>query len=329
MGMSSIAVAEMTIGVSWAYFQDERWETDEAAMKAAIEAAGGRYIKTDASTSSVKQISDVESLIEQGVDAIVLLATDSTMISPAVDSAINAGIPVLAYDRLIDDSRVFYLTFDNKEVGRLQARYVLAAMPKGRYAFIKGSPTDPNSDFLRTGQQEVLKGALSSGVIVNAGEAYTRFWQPAIARSNMEQILLANRNRIDAVVASNDGTAGAVIEALEAAGLTGVPVSGQDGDHAALNRVARGTQTVSVWKDARNLGRVAGEIAMQLADGLEPYEIENAQLFISPNGKEIPSRLLRPTAITRDNLHLVLEADWITHGVLCAGVPRGEVAACD
>jgi D-xylose transport system substrate-binding protein len=125
-------------------------------------------------------------------------------------------------------------------------------MPKGRYAFIKGPPTDANSDFLRAGQQEVLEEALKSGAIVNVGEAYTQLWQPAIARTNMQQILAANRNRVDAVVASNDGVAGAVIEALEAVGLTGIPVSGQDGDFAALDRVARGTQTVSVWKDARD-----------------------------------------------------------------------------
>ena len=329
LGTGSIAEAETIIGVSWANFQSERWKTDEAAMKAAIEAAGGRYIKADAGKSSIKQISDVESLIEQGADAIVIVAVDSTAITTAVDFAVNEGIPVLAYDRLIDDSRVFYLTFDNMEVGRLQARYVLAAMPKGRYAFIKGSSTDANSDFLRAGQQEVLEGALTSGAIVNVGEAYTERWRPAIARTNMQQILAANRNRVDAVVASNDKMAGAVIEALEAAGLSGIPVSGQDGSRAALNRVARGIQTVSVWKDVRVLGQAAGKIAVQLAEGFEPYEIEKARNYAAPSGNAIPSRLLEPIAITRDNLHLVLDRDWVAQDVLCEGVPSGQVTACD
>jgi D-xylose transport system substrate-binding protein len=119
---------------------------------------------------------------------------------------------------------------------------------------IKGSPTDPNADFLRGGQQEVLQDAIDAGDITIVGEAYTDGWLPANAQRNMEQILTANDNNVDAVVASNDGTAGGVVAALTAQGMDGIPVSGQDGDHAALNRVAKGTQTVSVWKDARDLG---------------------------------------------------------------------------
>ena len=119
---------------------------------------------------------------------------------------------------------------------------------------IKGSPTDPNADFLRGGQQEILQAAIDSGAITIVDEAYTDGWLPANAQRNMEQILTANDNGVDAVVASNDGTAGGVVAALTAQGMEGIPVSGQDGDHAALNRVALGTQTVSVWKDARDLG---------------------------------------------------------------------------
>ena len=117
---------------------------------------------------------------------------------------------------------------------------------------------------------EVLKEAIDSGKIKNVGETYTDGWKPANAQKNMEQFLTANDNKVDAVVAANDGMAGGVVAALDAQGLAGtVPVSGQDGDQAALNRVALGTQTVSVWKDARELGKSAAEIASQLADGTE------------------------------------------------------------
>ena len=308
----------LTVGVSWSNFQEERWKTDEAAIVAALEAAGAEYISADAQSSSSKQLSDVESLISQGADALIILAQDSQAIGPAVQAAADAGIPVVGYDRLIDDERAFYLTFDNVEVGRMQARAVLEAMPEGNYVMIKGSPTDPNADFLRGGQQEVLQEAIDSGAITIVGEAYTDQWLPANAQRNMEQILTQQNNEVDAVVASNDGTAGGAIAALDAQGLArSVPVSGQDGDQAALNRVALGTQTVSVWKDARELGKAAAEIALDLAAG---NDVADSTTFTTDGGTELNARFLAPQPITRDNLDVVVDAGWIDVETLCQGV---------
>lgn len=318
------------IGVSWSNFQEERWKTDEAAMKAAIEAAGDKYVSADAQSSASKQLTDVESLISQGANALIILAQDASAIGPAVEKAVNEGIPVVAYDRLIENTNAFYLTFDNVEVGRIQAREVFKVKPEGNYAFIKGSSSDPNADFLFGGQMEVLKEAIDSGKIKNVGEAYTDGWLPANAQKNMEQILTTNGNKVDAVVASNDGTAGGAIAALDAQGLAGsVPVSGQDGDHAALNRVALGTQTVSVWKDARELGKTAAEIASMMADGKKMTEIPNVQTFKSPGGNDMQSVFLTPIAITKDNLNVVIDAGWVTKDVACQGVAAGSVAACN
>ena len=328
VGFSSAALAEAhapVVGVSWSNFQEERWKTDEAAIVAALDAAGAEYISADAQSSSAKQLSDVESLIAQGADVLIILAQDAQAIGPAVEAAAAEGIPVIGYDRLIEDPRAFYLTFDNVEVGRMQAREVLKAAPEGNYVMIKGSPTDPNADFLRGGQQEVLQEAIDSGAITIVGEAYTDGWLPANAQRNMEQILTANDNNVDAVVASNDGPAGGVIVALEAQGLAGsVPVSGQDGDHAALNRIAKGTQTVSVWKDARDLGRAAGEIAVALAaNGGDFSAVEGAQTWTSPGGTEMTAIFLEPVPITADNLDVVVDAGWITVEALCQGVENG------
>jgi D-xylose transport system substrate-binding protein len=292
----------ITVGVSWSNFQEERWKTDEAAIRAALEAAGASYVSADAQSSSAKQLSDVESLIAQGVDSIIILAQDSAAIGPAVDAADAEGIPVVAYDRLIEDSRAFYV-------------------------MIKGSPTDPNADFLRGGQQEIIQAAVDSGAIKIVDEAYTDGWLPANAQRNMEQILTANDNKVDAVVASNDGTAGGVVAALTAQGMEGIPVSGQDGDHAALNRVALGTQTVSVWKDARDLGRVAGEVAVALAAG-DKAMVEGSAKWTSPAGTELNSLFLAPVAITADNLSVVTDAGWITVEALCQGVTNGP-APCN
>ena len=317
------------IGVSWSNFQEERWKTDEAAMKAAIEANGDEYVSADAQASASKQLTDVESLISQGVDALIILSVDKDAIGPAIDKAANEGIPVVGYDRLIEDERAYYLTFDNKEVGRLQAQAVLAAKPEGNYAFVKGDKGDPNADFLFEGIMEVLKPAMDEGKIKNVGETYTDGWKPDNAQKNMEQILTANNNKVDAVVSQNDGMAGGVIAALEAQGLAGsVPVSGQDGDHAALNRVAKGTQTVSVFKDARDLGKAAGEIAAALADGKQMSEIEGTEEFSGgAKGVKMNARFLKPVPITQDNLGVVIDAGWIPKDKACAGA-ADTVEAC-
>ena len=114
----------MTVGVSWSNFQEERWKTDEAAMKEAIEAAGAKYISADAQASAAKQLTDIEALIAQGATALIILSVNKDAIGPAIDQADNEGIPVVGYDRLIEDSRAFYLTFDNKGVGRIIAESV-------------------------------------------------------------------------------------------------------------------------------------------------------------------------------------------------------------
>ncbi|TMV11592.1 D-xylose ABC transporter substrate-binding protein [Arenibacterium halophilum] len=327
IGTAALA-QDLTVGVSWSNFQEERWKTDEAAIKSALEAAGAAYISADAQSSASKQLSDVESLIAQGADALIILAQDSQAIGPAVDAAAAEGIPVVGYDRLIEDNRAFYLTFDNVEVGRMQARAVLEQQPEGNYVMIKGSPTDPNADFLRGGQQEVLQAAIDEGKITIVAEAYTDGWLPANAQRNMEQILTANDNAVDAVVASNDGTAGGAVAALTAQGMEGIPVSGQDGDHAALNRVAKGTQTVSVWKDARELGKAAGEIAVALAGGSRMSEVDGAAEWDSPAGTTLWAKFLAPMPITRDNLGAVVDAGWIEKDALCQGVSGGP-APCN
>lgn len=318
------------VGVSWSNFQEERWKKDEMAIRAALEAAGARYVAADAQGSNEKQLADVEALIAKGAKALIILAQDASAVLPAVARAKQAGVPVVAYDRLIEDGGVLYLTFDNVEVGRMQARAVLAVKPRGNYVFIKGSPTDPNADFLNAGQREVLKPAMDKGEVRIVGEQYTDGWAPENAQRNMEQILTKNRNKVDAVVASNDGTAGGVVAALRAQNMIGVPVSGQDGDVAALNRVARGEQTVTVWKDARELGRAAGTFAAQMASGTKLVDVKGAQPWTGGSRKlTMPAVFLKPLPVTRDNLQVVIDAGWATKAQVCAGVAAAKApAAC-
>jgi D-xylose transport system substrate-binding protein len=327
-GFSTAALAEgKKIGVSWGSFQEERWKIDEAALKAALEAAGNEYVSADAESSSAKQLTDIEALIAQGVDALIINAWDKDAILPAIDKAAAEGIPVLGYDRLIEDNRTFYLTFDNVGVGRIIAETVKAAKPDGNYAIIKGDPGDPNAGFLLQGMMEVIGADVEAGTIKIVGEASTDGWKPENAQKNMEQILTANNNAVDAVLSQNDGMAGGAVAALAAQGLN-IPVGGQDGDLAAINRVARGTQTVSVWKNVRDLGKIAGEVASALAEGAALDAIPNASKFSGgEKGVEMNAILLAPTPLTKDNLNLAIDAGHITKEQACEGAMEG-IAAC-
>jgi D-xylose transport system substrate-binding protein len=333
LGMSSMSAmaAGKTIAVSWKTFQEERWKTDAAAIKAVVEAAGDKYIDTDAQGSAQKQAADIEGLIAQKVDVIMVVAFDSDAILPSIKAINDAGLKAIAYDVQFEDPNALYITFDNIGVGRLMAKEILKAKPEGNYAFIKGDKGDPNATFLFQGQMEVLKDSIDSGKIKNVCETFTDGWKPDNAQKNMEQCLTSTGNKVDAVVSENDGMASGVVAALEAQGLAGtVPVSGQDGDKAALNRVALGTQTVSVWKDSRVLGKVAAEAAVAMAEGTPIDKIPNVAKFSGgKKGVEMNAILIPPNPITKDNLNDVIDGGWITKEEACAGVKAGTVAACN
>jgi D-xylose transport system substrate-binding protein len=329
---ANAALAEgKTIAVSWKTFQEERWKSDEAVIKAIVEAAGNTYISADAQGSAAKQLTDVEALMAQGADVLMIVPFDSEAILPAVEKAAAEGIPMIAYDVQIEHPASLYITFDNVGVGRLMAQTMLEkGRADGNFAFIKGDQGDPNATFLFQGIMEVLRANIDSGAIKNVCETFTDGWKPDNAQRNMEQCLTSQNNAVDAVISENDGMAGGVVAALAAQGLAGtVPVTGQDGDKAALNRVALGTQLVSVWKDSRALGEVAANAALQLADGVAMTDIEGTAPFSGgKRGVEVTSILLAPTPITKDNLNVVIDAGWVDQATVCQGVAAGSVAVC-
>jgi len=321
---------DLTVGVSWSNFQEERWKTDEAAIKKALAAHGAKYISADAEASPTKQLADVEDLISKGANVLIIVAIDSEAILPAVKKAADERIPVIAYDRLIESPNVLYIAFDNVGAGRMMAKAIYAVKSAGRYAFIKGDKDDPNADLLFSGMMEVLKPAMTAGKIKNAGMSYTDGWKPDNAQKEMDEILAKNNNKVDAVLSENDGMAGGVVAALAAQGMAGsVPVSGEDGDHAAINRIALGTQTVSTWKDERDLGETAGEAAVALGDGKKMTDIPDVKPFTGgAKGIKLSAILLAPLPITRENLNVIVDKGWITKRQVCAGVKPGAVKFC-
>jgi D-xylose transport system substrate-binding protein len=330
-GASAGAGGDCKVGVSWNNFKEERWaKWDEPAIKEVVEAAGGSYTGVDAGSSAEKQATDVEQLITDGAKVIIILAQDGTAIQPTVQAAVDQGIPVIAYDRLIENENAAYVTFDNPLVGQLMAEEMMKVVSSGNFVIIKGNSADANSDFLREGIERVIGDKVKSGEIKIVGEDYTDNWDAAIAQTTMEQYLTANNNDIDAALVLNDGMAGGVVAALKGQGLDGkVPVTGQDADKAALNRVALGTQLVSVGKDARLLGAAAGEMAVQLCAGTALADLKDAVQFETPQQKIMMSSVfLDPEPITQANLQDAIDNEWITQEELCKDVPAGSVDPC-
>jgi D-xylose transport system substrate-binding protein len=171
----------------------------------------------------------------------------------------------------------------------------------------------------------VLHAAIASGAIHNVGETYTDGWSADLALAEVEGMI--SGHTVDAVVAENDSTASGAIIALEDHHRTAA-VSGQDGDPAALNQVALGTQTVDVWKDSRLLGSAAGEAAVELCGGTAVDRIRGTSAYTTPSGHSVSSLLIKPVPVTRDNLQSVIDAGWITRDDLCTDVKTGSVAAC-
>ena len=246
------------------------------------------------------QISQIENMINRNVDVLVIIPFNGEVLGNVIAEAKKEGIKVLAYDRLINNADIdFYVSFDNEKVGELQAKSVVEAKPEGNYFLMGGSPVDNNAKLFRKGQMKVLQPLIDSGKIKVVGDQWVDSWLAEKALQIMENALTANKNNIDAVVASNDATAGGAIQALSAQGLSGkVAISGQDADLAAIKRIVDGTQTMTVYKPITKLADKAAEIAVTL--GKNEKTTSNAELN---NGlKNVPSYLLDPIAVNKDNI---------------------------
>lgn len=345
---------DCTVGVSWNNFQQPRWAAhDEPNLKKTVEDAGGKYISADANLSSEQQLTDVDTMISKGAKVLVLLAQDGKAILPALKKAADAGIPVIAYDRLIEDPSVLYITFDNVLVGKAEADAIIAKVPKGNYVLIKGDQGDANaSTFLPMGwDQAGLKDKVASGdiKILNGPDGtYTDGWKTEKAQANMEAIIdkaVADGTKIDAILAENDSTALGVVAALTAKNYGYPPLSGQDGDPANLNNVALGKQYVDVFKNANELGKAAGAAAIALCNGTKMADLKlpdglidasvapvpglAAQPFTTPGGVNVTSFILQPTPLIADTLQKAIDAGQISKEDLCKGVDAATApAAC-
>ena len=296
------------IGFSMDTLKEERWHRDRDLLVKRAGELGADVLVQAANGNDALQNSQAENMLTQGVDVLLVAPHNGKSAAVIVEAAHKAGVPVIAYDRLINDADVdLYLSFDNERVGQMQAEYLVQRRPKGSYVVIGGAPTDNNAHLYHKGQMNVLEPLAKRGEIRIVADQWARDWLAVEALKIMENALTRTANQVDAVVAANDGVAGGAIQALSEQNLAGKTlVSGQDAELSACQRIAAGTQSMTVYKPIQRLAYKAAEVAVKLARKQPHGEATRGV----PNGKlDVPSILLEPIAVDKDNLVSTVIAD--------------------
>lgn len=294
---------KLRIGLSMATLTELRWQLDRKYIVERAESSGASVTVMVADKDNQKQLSQIDNLISQKVDVLIVVASDATALKPAIDAAHAAGIKVIAYDRMILNSDVdMYVSFDSVKVGALEAQYVMDAIPKTiakpRVALLGGSPTDNNAFLVKQGVDSIMNPLVKAGKASIVLDQFIDGWKPDLGYNTLKKYLDGG-GQVDAVVAANDGLALGAIQALQERGLAGkVPVSGQDAELPAVQRLVQGTQTVTVYKPLRKLAYKAVDNALALAQSKAPEQngVLNNKL------KDVSAYLLDPIAVTKQNI---------------------------
>jgi len=324
------------VGLLMETYDVDRWARDEKFFRERATALGADVMRAVADADQDRQNKQAESFLTRGADVLVVIPKNMDTAGCIVRSAREKKVPVLAYDRLIRNCNLdMYIAFDNERIGYLQAKGVLRKVPEGNYILLGGATTDSTSKLLRKGQLQAIAEheRVTGKKITILADPFLDNWDREEARrrvSNMLTRFKAEGKRVDAIVASNDSTAGGAIAALMAEGLAGkIAVSGQDADLSACQRVVEGTQTMTVYHPVRELGRTAAEVAVRLARGDQPEKIIEAMGFklkFTNNGfKLVPSILLESVIVTKDNMvDTVVKDGWHPLEKIYANVPRDK-----
>jgi D-xylose transport system substrate-binding protein len=300
---------KIKIGFAMATVKEERWQRDRAAFEARCKELNVECPITVADNRADKQANDVDNLLTQGISVLVIAPQDATQAASMVDKAKAQGVPVISYDRLINSDKLdLYVSHQVPIIGRKIAEYALQKAPTGNYIMVYGSSTDNNAVIMSKEQLAVLKPATDSGAIKIVASQFITDWKPEEALKMVENALTKNNDDIKAIVVSNDGMAGGVVSALGNRGLTGkVIVTGQDAQIDALQRIAEGKQTMTIYKPIIPLANAAVEAAIKLAKK-EP--LTEAKSFRNDNiGKDIMAILLEVTTVDKENLMTTVVKD--------------------
>jgi D-xylose transport system substrate-binding protein len=341
-GCGGSASKKTKVGLSFSDFATERWKREADQMTQLLQEKGYDVVVQEANHDVKLQNDQIDNMVAQGVKGLIVIAEDGDAAVTSVDKAAKAGVKVIAYDRLIKTSSIAaYLSFNNVEVGRQEALGVMTALGiPGSTTWTKdnpakivlsgGSPTDNNAILVRQGQMEVIQPYIDQGIIKVVADQWVDNWDAATAEKMMENILVAQQNKIDGVIASNDGTALGELQAMKAQGLAGVvPISGQDATADGCNSIVKGEQTVSVYKDIRLL--VPKSIEMmdallkgQAISGLEQFTL--AELTNDPTKTGNVMALFLPVVqVTKDNVYdLIVKSGFQPYDDVYRDIPEDQ-----
>ena len=264
---------------------------------------GGEAIIADAQENDQLQIEQGKQMLEKGVQALVIFPVNLTTSAAIIRAAHDKGVPTIAYESLIQNSELdYYISADNRKGGRLMAEHMVKRVPQGNYVIIGGDKSDRNAILIKEGNYDVVKPLIKEGKIKVLYDIYAD-WTALEGYKEMKRVLDLSDIQPDAVLCSNDGMATGIIKALDEYGLAGkIPVTGLDAELSACQRVAQGTQFVTIFKSFKKQAYAAAEMAFKLTTG-EKVET-NAEVF---NGvRNVPTFLINPIAVEKDNLKEII-----------------------
>ena len=295
---------KIQIGLTVDSFVIERWIRDRDVFVATARELGADVNVQDAGADAEEQISQIEYFISKQVDVIVVIARDCGVLSDVVQKAQNAGIPVISYDRMINNANTdFYISFDNRKVGEIMAQALIDAIPQGGDIFmIQGSSSDNNVKMLKEGFDDTLEDTNLNVVY----EANCDGWTAELAVGYVEEAL-EKYPHVKGIMCGNDDIASQVVQVLAENQLAGnVVVIGQDGDLAACQRIVEGTQYMTAFKSIEDLAREAAKYAVEIGSGREASELEGVTEKVNDGTYDIPSKVLDLIAVTRENIDEVI-----------------------
>lgn len=299
----------LTIGFAMDSLKEERWQNDSKFFVEKAAEMGAKVRITEADGDERLQISQAEQLIAEGVNVLVIVPVNGDTASEIVDIAHKAGIKVLSYDRLVRNSDLdYYVSFDSIMVGQIQGKAMLKAVSNGELAYVGGSQKDNNAILFRDGVMNVLKDKVNSKEVSLIMDKYSDDWKPDKAYENVKEMLTTNKDKIKGIICANDGTAYGAIEALKEVGLDGkIPVTGQDADLKACQRIVEGKQLMTVYKPVKEIAEKAAEVAVNIAEN----KSVSTNSTIDNGYKKVPSYLLEPIEVNKDNIKdTVIKDGW-------------------
>jgi D-xylose transport system substrate-binding protein len=335
------AQAKVKVGLSFSDYSTERWPNEAKLMTELLQKKGYEVLVQQANQDPKLQNDQIDNMVTQGAKALIIVAQDGDAAATAASKATKAGVKVIAYDRLIKTPDIAaYLSFNNVEVGRQQGAGVLKAanIEGGKWTkdnplkvvLLGGAQTDNNAILFRQGQEEAIKKYVDAGIIKIVANQWVDKWDPANATRLMENILTAQNNKIDAVIASNDGTALGALQALRAQKLAGVvPISGQDATSDGCNSIVKGELTVTIFKDIRLLSPLAVDLADNLLQNKPIPEMKKYTLAELTNNKdakgEVSAVFLAVVQVTKDNVYdVIVKSGFQTYDDVYKGVPDAQ-----